>query len=159
MDSAHPINVGINSFPDAPELPAQVAAEAVKEGMGMGMQGMTATQIGDAQNHTPCYADWCSLFAEYAGQVPIEVQPLSPTTPAGGAVTGALPPLLEYVVTQAQAQVLELYPQEWLVADDPAWPSYAQYHAAYGEALVTEYRSHRRNRPAMAAPAHRRGVK
>jgi hypothetical protein len=32
-------------------------------------------------------------------------------------------------------QVLELYPQEWLVADDPGWPTFAQYHSAYAQTL------------------------
>jgi hypothetical protein len=36
----------------------------------------------------------------------------------------------------AYAQVVELYPQEWLVADDPAWPTFAQYHEAYAQGLA-----------------------
>jgi hypothetical protein len=104
--------------------------------MGFGMQGMTETQVQAAQSGGPCYADWCSLFAVWVGQVPLEVQTLSPTTPAGGGTSGALPPQLNYVVTKADAQVLELYPQEWLVADDAAWPTYAQYHGEYAQALA-----------------------
>ncbi len=68
--------------------------------------------------------------------MPLEVQTLSPTTPAGGGTSGALPPQLTYVVTQTHAQVIELYPQEWLVADDPAWPTFPQYHVAYAQALA-----------------------
>jgi hypothetical protein len=90
--------------------------------MGFGMQGMTATQVQYAQSNSPCYADWCSLFTTWAGKAPFEVQTLSATDPTGGATTGALPPILSYVVPQTHAQVLELYPQEWLVADDPAGP-------------------------------------
>jgi hypothetical protein len=136
LGSTHPINIGINSLDGAPELPDQVAAEAVKYGMGFGMQGMTQTQIEDAENHKPCYASWCSLFGTYAGQVPLEVQPYTQSSPSGGGPTGALPPILDYVINQAHAQVLELYPQEWLVADDPSWPTYAAYHTAYAQALT-----------------------
>jgi hypothetical protein len=137
LGSDHPLNVGINSFPGAPRLPDQVAAEAVKYGMGFGMQGMTATQIGLATAHPErCYADWCQVFPMWVGRVPLEVQPYSPTTPDGGGPTGALPPLLSYVITQGRVQVIELYPQEWLVADDPRWPAYGQYHAAYSQALA-----------------------
>lgn len=136
LGSDHPLNVGINSFPGAPDLPDKVAAEAARYGMGFGMQGMTVTQVQDAQSHRPCYADWCSLFATWARQVPLEVQTYSPSTPAGSGPTGALPEQLDYVVTQAHAQVLELYPEDWLAADDPARPTYAQYHDVYAQALA-----------------------
>jgi len=137
LGADHPLNVSVNSFPGAPKLPGQVAAEAVKYGIGFGMQGMTATQIGFATSRPGvCYGDWCQLFQMWAGRVPLEIQPYSPTTPAGGGPTGALPPLLTYVISQARAQVIELYPQEWLVADDPKWPSYAQFHDDYAQALA-----------------------
>ena len=58
------------------------------------------------------------------------------TTPAGGGTSGALPAQLAYVVAQAHAQVVELYPQEWLVADGPAWPTFAQSHEAYAQGLA-----------------------
>lgn len=136
LGSSHPINIGLNPYPGTPDLPDKVAAEAVKFGMGIGMQGMTVTQTEHAKSHSGCYANWCSLFNTYAGQVPIEMQTYSPTTPDGGGMTGALPPILDYVLNQAHVQVLELYPEEWLVADDPTWPSYGQYHAAYSQALA-----------------------
>jgi hypothetical protein len=111
LGSKHALNVGINSFPGAPLLPDEVAAEAAKDGLGFGMQGMTVAQIGFAQSNPHlCYADWCSLFATWAARVPLEVQTLSPTTPAGGGTSGALPAQLAYVVVQAYAQILELYP-------------------------------------------------
>ncbi len=136
LGSDHPILVGINSFPDAPQLPDKVAAEAASNGMGFGMQGMTVSQVQDAESHSACYADWCGLFSSWAGQVPLEVQTLSPSTPAGGGTSGALPPQLDYAITQAHAQVLELYPEEWLVADDPSWRTYPQFHDAYAQALA-----------------------
>jgi hypothetical protein len=34
-----------------------------------------------------------------------------------------------------RAQILELYPSEWLVAYDPSHPAYAGHHAAYARLL------------------------
>jgi len=138
LGSAHPINIGINSFPGAPTLPDNVAAEAVKYGLGFGMQGMTDTQMGydTPAAYSQCYAGWCSLFAAHVGQVPLEVQPLNASAPAGDTTPAwLLPPLLDSSINQARAQALELYPQEWLVADDPSWPTYSGYHASYAAAL------------------------
>jgi hypothetical protein len=142
LQSAHPLNVGINTFPGAPNLPAKVAAEAASHGIGFGMEGMTAKQIQNARSDPRrCVADWCSLFDTWAGRVPLEVQTYTASDPSGAGKTGALAPLLSYSVMDAHAQLLELYPQEWLVADDPDWPTkttsdYARYHAAYAAALA-----------------------
>ena len=137
LGSSHPLNIGINGFPGASDLPGQVVAEAVKYGIGFGMQYMDAQEIQFATSDPEsCSGDWCQLFATWAGTVPLEMQTTAPTIPDGDEPPGALPPLLSYVVTQARVQVLELYPQEWLVADDPAWPTYAQYHDVYAQALA-----------------------
>lgn len=137
LGSEHPFNVGLNSFPNAPKLPGQVAAEAAKFGIGFGIQDMTAAQTNLAEFHSErCYADWCRLFKSWAGRVPLEIQTLEPSGPAGGKNTGWLPSQLSYVVTHTYAQVLELYPQEWLVADDPTWPTFAVDHDAYARALA-----------------------
>jgi hypothetical protein len=34
-----------------------------------------------------------------------------------------------------KAQILELYPAEWLVAYDPSYPGYGKYHAVYAKKL------------------------
>src|ERR1700730_4478823 len=83
LGSDHPLNIGLNSFLNAPKLPDQGAAEAGKFGIGCEMQGMTVMQTQLARTRGTCYADWCSLFAKYAGRVPLEVQTYSPTVPAG----------------------------------------------------------------------------
>jgi hypothetical protein len=119
-----------------------VAAAAGEHAIGFGMEGMTAQQIQFAESDPGiCAADWCSLFDTWTGRVPLEVQTYTASNPNGVGKTGALAPLLSYVVTDAHAQVLELYPQEWLVADDRDWPTkttsdYAKYHTAYAEALA-----------------------
>ncbi len=136
LHSDHPLNIGTNSFPGDKNLPDQVAAEAAKYGIGIGMEGMTATQIDLATTHPDrCYADWCTTFPAWLGRVPIEVQPYSPTAPDGSGPTGALPPLLSYVIAKTRTQVVELYAQEWLVADDPTRTGYAGYHDARTSAL------------------------
>ena len=112
-----------------------VAAEAVRQGFGFGTQGLVATAIRLHQAGRPCYADWCDLFGRYAGRVPLEVQTYTHSNPDGRGPTGPLPELLSFALQQ-RAQIFELYPQEWLVANDPSFPGYSQYHEAYARALA-----------------------
>lgn len=150
LGSTHPIGISINGFPGAPDLPEQVAAEAAKNGMAIGMEGMTETLAQHPPLSAQCVADWCAPFATSEGKVPLLVQGYTQSCPSGGGPTGALPPLLSNAVGLDHAQVIELYPQEWLVADDMSWvvaasPSakppctkstYADYGAAYAQALA-----------------------
>jgi hypothetical protein len=49
---------------------------------------------------------------------------------------GPLPPLLQAGLT-VHAQIFELYAQDWLIAFNPQYPGYAQYHAAYAQAIAS----------------------
>jgi hypothetical protein len=126
----------INSFPDDPWLPVQVATDAASHGIGFGMQGLTQSEVQNAETGQPCYAAWCTLFAKFAGSVPLEVQTFSPSQPDGSAPTGSLTNLLNYVIQTTHAQILELYPQEWMVANDPTWAGYSIYHSSYEQTLA-----------------------
>ncbi len=135
LHSVKQIMVGINTFRGGDGLPDRVAAVAVRDRFGFGTQGLAAAAIIQAQRGEPCYANWCTLFAEDAGRVPLEVQTYEKTDPAGSGPEGALPPLLRFALSE-HAQIMELYPTEWLVADDPTWPGYSQAHVAYKRALA-----------------------
>lgn len=129
--------VGLNGLSGTPgaALPDAVAAAAASHGIGIGIQGLAAGTMQAVQAGRSCYANWCALFDRFAGRVPLEVQTFTRSNPAGAGPTGALPPLLSFALG-LHAQIFELYPEEWLVADDPSFPGYAQAHAAYHTALT-----------------------
>jgi len=153
LGSAHPIMVSINPFPGAPDLPGKVAAKAERFSTPIGMEGMTQWVAETAPSTSPSSCSpgvACAPFATYEGKVPLLAQDYTQSCPSGGGPTGALPALLDSVVSKWHVQLLELYPHEWLVADDPSWivatnssvsppctsTTYAQEHCVYGHALA-----------------------
>lgn len=136
LHSSKELMVGLNGFPGdrRAQLPVVVATAAVEHGLGFGIQGLATGAIRARQQGQPCYADWCALFERFAGRVPLEVQTYTQSNPNGQGPTGPLPPLLRFALRE-HAQIFELYPQEWLLADDPSYPGYAQYHQEYENAL------------------------
>ncbi len=134
LHSVKPILVGINQFNGANGMADQVAGAAASDGFGFGTQGLSADAISEAGSGQSCYADWCALFQKYQGKVPLEVQTYEKSNPDGSGPVGTLPPLLTFGLNE-HAQIFELYPSEWLVADDPSWPGYIQAHASYAQAL------------------------
>lgn len=135
LDSPKQILVGLNQIQGQNSVADAVAAQATADDFGFGVQGFSigAKQANDSGQE--CYANWCSLFKEYAGQVPLELQTTTHTYPDGSGV-GSLVDLAPFGI-RARAQVFELYPNEWLVANDPAYPGYSQYHTAYKDALIS----------------------
>jgi hypothetical protein len=91
-------------------------------------------------------SNWCAVFTQFAGTVPLHLQTLYQSDPSGAAATGSepagivrmgpLPPLLQAGLA-VHAQIFELYAQDWLIAFDPQYPNYAQYHAAYAQAIAS----------------------
>ncbi len=134
LHSPKQIMVGINTFRGGDGFPDQEAATAVAHRFGFGTQGLAASAISQTKRGQPCYANWCAPFNRYTGRVPLEVQTYEKTDPTGAGPEGTLPPLLRFALSE-HAQIFELYPNEWLVADDPTWPGYSQAHAAYAQAL------------------------
>jgi hypothetical protein len=121
-------------------VPAALAQAVVPEGIGFGSQGLKAS---DQANYPSCTADWCNLFNQYAGQVPLELQTVGPSCPAGtgqcpsnldASATGSLVPLIPWAATH-KVDILELYHQDWLIAYDPNYPGNSQYGAAYATAI------------------------
>lgn len=151
LHSAKQLMVGLNNFNGKADLGAAVAAKAAQWGIGFGMQGLASNDVTSVANHQPCRdADWCNLFLRYAGKVPLEVQTLAASNPAGGPVkpgipgtgpgsslsmlTGPLPPLLSTALA-VRAQIFELYADDCLIAFDPGWTGYATYHASYAASI------------------------
>ena len=149
--------VGINPLPGYPHssVPDIVARAAVQNGLGFGMQGLTVKQGANYRQGKPCYADWCALFRRYVGRVPLEVQTYTRSNPNGGGPSGSLPALL-HLALQARAQILELWPEEWLVTNDPNSPFHAAHSLAYRNALSVAATGSRRSYRLTAAchPAH-----
>lgn len=120
------------SFPDA------VAARAEQDGIGIGNQGWQLSDISNFASGTPCNADWCGNFDTYFGHVPLYLQTLGKTDPANASPTGSLVNLMPFALHH-HAQIFEIYYQDWFVGYDPNDPFYAQYHAAYQQALTAAH--------------------
>jgi hypothetical protein len=104
------------------------AARAVQDGIGIGSQGL---QSSDLTNYPNCTVDWCNLFNQYTGQVPLELQTLSQSDPSGAGATGSLVTLLPFAV-QHHATIMELYWEDWLTGFDP---NFTGYDTAYASAI------------------------
>ena len=118
------------------------AKQAAEVGFGFGLQGL---QMSDIEGYPHCTGDWCRLFEQYAGKVPmLQLSTLGQTDPSGTCapeckpgqrVVGPLPKLLAFAV-EHHATEFELYPQDILIALDPKHPLYQQYHDAYAGAVA-----------------------
>jgi hypothetical protein len=132
LKSTKQLMVGIDSY-DSDTMPESEAATAVSLHIAFGNQGMEATDIS---NFPHCSSDWCSLFAEYSGDVPLELQSIALSSPEGDAPVGSLVKLLPFAVAN-HATILEIYCDDWLLAFDPSYPGYSTYGAAYAETFKT----------------------
>lgn len=135
-----------------------VAAAAAPRGIAMGTQnlGIAAGGIPVAgpsaaphacdptQQYTNIY--WCQAFTRHASVVPFEFQPIaSPINPLGYSLTIAH--LFQYGLDN-NAQIFEVYPQDWVFKDDPSeFPSFtvatqADYSAAFSATSLVLGRNH-----------------
>jgi hypothetical protein len=94
------------------------AHTAVPFGIGIGSQGL---QLADVAGCSGASSDWCNLFHQYVGQVPLELQPIGESCPGGGCQTGDLTQLLPFAVAN-HATIFEIYYQDWLKAYDSSYP-------------------------------------
>jgi uncharacterized protein (TIGR03437 family) len=107
------------------------AANAKSLGFGFGSQGLSASDVAAYNAGRPCAADWCSMFQQQSGLVPLELQTIAasdPTNAPGG--TGSLVNLFPFALGLG-AQIFEVYIQDLQVAYDPTSPDYARYSQAY----------------------------
>lgn len=102
------------------QVPDFAAPIAVQNSIGFGSQGW---QLSDVNNCSGSTADWCQLFAQYTGQVPLELQTYMQSCPDNSCTTGSLVDLVPWAVSN-HATVMEIYWQDWLTAYDPNFPGY-----------------------------------
>jgi hypothetical protein len=136
LNSPKQLALGLNAYGEPPKLDfsAAVAERAVKDGIAIGNQGLSADDARNDAEGKPCMADWCRVFRQARGKVPLILQTLGPTRPDHSGDVGSLVDMLPFAVSQ-RVQIFEIYVQDWLVAYDPAAPGYAQYHGEYRKAL------------------------
>jgi hypothetical protein len=113
-------------------VPNYVAPLAIPMHVGFGSQGF---QLSDITNYPNCVANWCNLFAQFAGQAPLELQTYLQSCPDNSCTTGSLVNLVPFAISH-HASVLEIYYQDWLLAFDPSYPGNSQYGAAYAKVLT-----------------------
>lgn len=105
--------------------------------------GVTPTACNPTMQYVDAY--WCQAFNRHVGVVPFEFQPIvSPIDPLGKDETMAN--WLQLALLN-NAQLLEIYPQDWVFANDPSeFPSFtaatqAQYQAAFSQTSLILGRS------------------
>ena len=120
--------VAMNYIEDSPGVYAyanSVSAAAAPRGIAFGTENLGIGHVADPGTKPgPCNPRakkvnlyWCQAFRRHAGKVPLEFQPIAATTP--GSTQGyhlVISNLLQYAIAN-KAQILELYPQEWLAND------------------------------------------
>ncbi|MGP0030361.1 MAG: hypothetical protein ACLPVF_07625 [Acidimicrobiales bacterium] len=133
------LTASINGYADFPTS-AQIAAPAASGEIGIGFNGLQANDVAAVAAGEPCTANWCAVFRQYAGQIPLYLQTLHESYPGPGVAggynrTGPLPPLLGTGLA-LHTQIFELYAQDWLLAFDPSYQGYARYHVETARALA-----------------------
>ncbi|HUO16660.1 MAG TPA: putative Ig domain-containing protein [Verrucomicrobiae bacterium] len=128
LKSPKQLMVGLDSI-DTYSMAEAEAATAISLKIAIGNEGM---QMTDMTNYPHCSADWCDLFDEYTGDVPLELQTIAVSSPENDPPVGSLVNLLPFAVSH-HATILEIYTDDWLLAFDPNYPGNATYGAAYQE--------------------------
>jgi hypothetical protein len=116
--------------------------------IGFSFENLGLSNVADANSTPgPCNPQaklanlhWCQAYTDYLGRVPFAVQPITATTNTNKANMD-ITKLLEYALAN-NIQIFELYPEEWLSANSPTWPSFdaskqAEYKAALQSAAQT----------------------
>jgi hypothetical protein len=136
LNSPKQLMVGINSFGNPPniEFADAVARRAVQDKIAIGSQGLSIEDARADQSGSPCAVDWCRMFREAAGKVPLELQSVKQSDPGGSGRVGSMVDLLPFAL-KLHTQIFEIYVQDWLVAYDPSNPDYDRYHKDYQQAF------------------------
>jgi hypothetical protein len=128
--------VALNPFSDPAQpfnVQDEVANVAAADGVGFGTENLGSGHYGRVVEK--CTSEyWCRAFTTHAGQVPLEFQPINFTLQPGTNIA-PLPKLLAYAMYN-NAQIFEIYPQDWLTADDPHYSTYAAHHVAWKNAFT-----------------------
>ena len=133
LQASKQIMVGVTPMGSPSTMVPDFAAPlAAAERIGFGSQGL---EKSDITNYPNCTADWCNLFAQHAGEVPLELQTYLQSCPDKTCQTGSLVDLVPFALSH-HATVLEIYYQDWLLAFDPTFPGNSQYGPAYATVLT-----------------------
>ena len=122
------------TFIDGETAENEVVAHAVASGIGFGSQGFQLSDVTNYAEGKDCQGNWCDLFVQYQGQVPLQLQTKGQSQPSNAKPTGSLANLLPFAAG-LHATVFEIYWEDWLMAYSPTYPGYSQYHTAYASAL------------------------
>jgi hypothetical protein len=130
----------IEYSPDDLTTPDAEAANAAAAGIGFGNQGLSKNDPINFAAGKPCLGgDWCANFQKFRGRVPLELQTVLYSDPTNASHTGSLVNLLPFAVI-AGADILELYPDDWMCTFDPNWRGVNSYSACtsagYAEAFL-----------------------
>lgn len=129
--------IALNPFAD-PSQPFEVVDEvadvAAADGVGFGTENLGSGKYGRRVKACTTQQYWCHAFQTHSGQVPLQFQPINFTLQTGTHIA-PLSKLLPYAMYN-HAQVFEIYPQDWLTADDPHYPTYAEHHTAWQKAFA-----------------------
>jgi hypothetical protein len=119
--------------------------EAASAHIGAGMEGMDKATAVAVLEHHPCpFSNWCGRYVALAKKTTLYLQMTDNSDPSGSMhavppslqeLTGPLPPLLVGGIA-LHAQIFEIFPQDWLLALDPLYPGYAEFHLEYQKALA-----------------------
>ena len=97
-----------------------MASSAARAGLGLGSQGLSASDLTASRSAGHCDNNSCAAFAAHASAPVREWQPASLSDPTGGNKTGNLALLMPFAVDNG-ATILEPYTNDALCAFDPAW--------------------------------------
>jgi hypothetical protein len=143
LDYEHSLNptrqimVGINTWgqPEDYSLPRDVTARSAKYGFGIGSQGLSSSDIHTYQSGGTCDVDWCHIFEQYAGKIPLELQMFRPSKPDGSGV-GSWVDIMPFAL-KLHAQILEITLSDCMTAYNSNFRGLAQYSAGYKAAFET----------------------
>ncbi|PYX33070.1 MAG: hypothetical protein DMG77_02215 [Acidobacteria bacterium] len=135
LHSPKQLMVGINSFGNPPnlEFADAVARRAVQLKIATGSQGLQIEDMHADQNGAPCAVDWCHIWREASGKVPLELQTVKKSDPDGDGRVGSMVELLPFAL-KLHTQIFEIYMPDWFVAYDPESPDYPRHHQEYQQA-------------------------
>jgi hypothetical protein len=115
--------------------PDTEAASGFNNGLGIGAESLSNSDITLSHSNNSCSNDWCNIFIRYPKAVVLGLQTIGASDPTGKGLTGSLVPLIPFAAT-FHPTTLELYRTDLEIAYDPNNVNYKKYGAAYRTAIA-----------------------